>query len=198
MANRPLTAIHGGKMYRFIGQGQDKPPPTYMKVCEEILDHFSPPPRQDVTKPTEEEIELETGCQIIVNLIQEMNTNLIHFTSFTNYESELERRIIPLIYSTFEALDEDSANLLQSYFKAYGEMVRYYAQFSTREAIKEKYAQQSSEVQFSLTNEDHLEKFALQWLMRQGNCVDEVLLGMYKPQYVHDIYSKGKDYGILS
>ena len=130
-----------------------------------------------------------------------MNANLIHFSSFTNYESELERRIIPLIYSTFEALDEDSADLLQSYFKAYGDMVRYYAQFSTREELKKKYAEQMMnkiDVPFLLKNEDPLEKFALQWLMRQGHCIDEVLLGMYKPNYVHDIYSKAKEYGILS
>lgn len=42
-----------------------------------------------------------------------MNSQLTSFTSFEHYEDELGGSITPMIAEKFEALDEDSADLLQ-------------------------------------------------------------------------------------
>lgn len=53
------------------------------------------------------------GCRFLQQLVQDMNAQLTTFTSLEHYEAELGGSITPMIADKFEALDEDSADLLQ-------------------------------------------------------------------------------------
>lgn len=53
------------------------------------------------------------GCRFLQQLVQDMNAQLTTFTSLEHYEAELGENITPMIADKFEALDEDSADILQ-------------------------------------------------------------------------------------
>lgn len=53
------------------------------------------------------------GCRFLQQLVQDMNAQLTTFTSLEHYEAELGGSITPMIADKFEALDDDSADLLQ-------------------------------------------------------------------------------------
>lgn len=53
------------------------------------------------------------GCRLLQQLIQGLNSQLTHYTSFKHYESELSGHITPLLDDRFEELDETSAAMLQ-------------------------------------------------------------------------------------
>ncbi|CAN0551787.1 unnamed protein product, partial [Ectocarpus sp. 8 AP-2014] len=53
------------------------------------------------------------GCRFLQQLVQDMNAQLTTFTSLEHYEVELGGSITPMIADKFEALDDDSADLLQ-------------------------------------------------------------------------------------
>lgn len=53
------------------------------------------------------------GCRFLQQLVQDMNAQLTTFTCLEHYEAELGGSITPIIADKFEALDDDSADLLQ-------------------------------------------------------------------------------------
>lgn len=53
------------------------------------------------------------GCRFLQQLVQDMNAQLTTFTSLEHYEAELAGSITPMIAEKFEALDEDSGDILQ-------------------------------------------------------------------------------------
>lgn len=129
---------------------------------------------------TEEEKEVREGCRIIQELIREMNKQLTSFTSMEVYSQELERRIIPLIASTFESLDEEAADRLQSFFHHYGEMVRYNAAARVVDVCRG--------AGHVLKDQQLLHHYALQWLLEKvPNQLSTVLVGMPQEAYVQDI-----------
>jgi hypothetical protein len=59
---------------------------------------------------------------MIHDLDLKLTTNQVR--SFAAYEEDLYTKIVPLIHDTFEELDEDSAALLQRFFRAHGDAIR--------------------------------------------------------------------------
>jgi len=57
--------------------------------------------------------------------------------SYAAHEDELYNRIIPLIHDTFEAYDDETANVLQSFFGAYALAVKYAIAKNTRKLLRE-------------------------------------------------------------
>lgn len=53
------------------------------------------------------------GCRFLQQLVQDMNAQLTTFTSLEHYAAELGGSITPMIKDKFEALDDNSADLLQ-------------------------------------------------------------------------------------
>lgn len=134
---------------------------------------------------SEEERETREGCRIVQDLIRDMNKSLLQFTSMTLYETELDRRIIPLISSTFESVDEEAADRLQAFFGKYGEMVRYNAAAKVRELVQGPACPSGAHV---LGKGQALHEYALQWLLKKvPDQVSTVLVGMPREDYVRDV-----------
>lgn len=52
------------------------------------------------------------GCDLLQQLIKDMNGQLTKFTSLEHYEAVLAAHITPLIDSHFEGFDETSSSML--------------------------------------------------------------------------------------
>ncbi len=186
VANRPLTAVSQGGLYRLVNTAAISaggPPEGYMEACRGALDLFNPTALFEGKAEadlTEEEVETREGCRIIQELIRDMNRQLTSFTSAEAYTQELERRIIPMIASTFESLDEAAADALQAFFSKYGEMVRYHAALRAVEACKG--------AGHVLPEGGSLHEYALKWLLEKvPKQLTGVLVGMPQATYVEDV-----------
>ena len=84
---------------------------------------------------TAEERETLDGCKVMQSLLHEVDVGLDKMRSFAVHERELTRRIIPLIYDTFEEYDDDTAQVLQTFFAAYSLAVRYAIAKNTRQLL---------------------------------------------------------------
>ncbi|TFJ81062.1 hypothetical protein NSK_007705 [Nannochloropsis salina CCMP1776] len=188
-ANRPLTAVSQGGLYRLVNKAalSGEPPGGYMEACRTALEVFNPTSLFEgraEKELTEEELETREGCRIIQDLIRDMNRQLTSFTSTETYTQELERRIIPMIASTFESLDEDAADALQAFFVKYGEMVRYHAAMRAVEACKA-----AGHVLGGGVGKagEALHEYALRWsLDKVPRQLSGVLVGMPSEEYVHE------------
>jgi hypothetical protein len=109
-----------------------------------------------------------------------MNQQLPAFTSTESYTQELERRIIPMIASTFESLEDEAADRLQAFFQRYGEMVRFNAAERVTDVCKA-----SGHVP---AEGEPLHAYALRWLLaRVPKQLTTVLVGMPQEAYVKDV-----------
>ncbi len=125
------------------------------------------------------ELDIREGCRIIQDLIRDMNHQLPAFTSTESYTQELERRIIPLIASTFESLEDDAADRLQAFFQRYGEMVRFNAAERVTEACKA--------AGHAPAEGQPLHEYAMRWLLgRVPKQLTTVLVGMPQEAYVKE------------
>lgn len=123
-----------------------------------------------------------------------MNQQLPAFTSTESYTQELERRIIPLIASTFESLDDEAADRLQAFFQRYGEMVRFNAADRVSEVCRA-----SGHIP---PEGQPLHEYALRWLLaRVPKQLTTVLVGMPQEPYVKDVLRIAADsapaFGVL-
>lgn len=135
-----------------------------------------------VSKLTEEERETLEGCRVIQDLIRDLNKELVNFTSFAHYESELERKIIPMLTRTFESLDEDAVDKIQAFFVKYGELVRYNTATKTRELVCRPDCPTGPH---HLAPAQTLQDYSLRWLFaRCPEVLDVVLVGMHREDYV--------------
>ena len=85
---------------------------------------------------TMEERETLDGCKLVQSMIHDLDQDLDHIRSFAAHEEELYGRIIPLLYDTFEAIDDSTSDVLQAYFAAYALAVRYAIAKKTRQILK--------------------------------------------------------------
>lgn len=131
---------------------------------------------------TEEERETRQGCMIVQDLVRDLNKQLVHYTSFALFETELERRIIPLVYQTFEELDEDAVERLTTFFQRYGEMVRFNSSVQTRELVT---SARCPGGPHNIPAGQPLYDYALKWALGQ-EAVSTVLVGMGVEAYVEE------------
>ena len=82
-----------------------------------------------------EERETLDGCKLLRDMLHDMDASLEWTRSFDAYEDHLMNVAVPLIYGTFEELDEESAGILQLFFKAHGMAVRMAVARWTRDLL---------------------------------------------------------------
>ena len=73
---------------------------------------------------TVDERETVQGCRLLQQLLYDLDTSLSKSISFQDYENDLHTKVIPLIHNAFEELDDTSAHVLQTFFKAHGAAIR--------------------------------------------------------------------------
>ena len=115
-------------------------PAIYQIALQSAMSHFDAEEileAKQTRELTTEERETLDGCKLVQSMIHDLDSNLEHIRSFAAHEDELYGRIIPLLYDTFEAMDDDTSNVLQAYFAAYAVAVRYAIAKKTRQVLKE-------------------------------------------------------------
>ena len=118
------------------------PPSMYQVALQTALSHFDADPilelqAQGETLTTEQRETLE-GCKLFHSMLHDLDVGLEEISSFAAHEQELYQRIIPLIYDSFEEVDDTTSQVLQAFFVAYGMAVRYQIATKTRSLLTAK------------------------------------------------------------
>lgn len=108
-----------------------KTPSYYSSILNETMSHFDASHLIDIKTSgerqlTTEERETLDGCKLLSSMIHDLDLKVTtgQVRSFAAYEEDLYTKIVPLIHDTFEELDEESADLLQRFFRAHGDAIR--------------------------------------------------------------------------
>ena len=106
------------------------PPQAYQTALQAALQHFDAEDllqqqQQSTEKLTPEQEETLQGCRLLLQLLHELDTALDTVTSWDAHEQALVHQVIPRIHHTFEAYDDETAAVLQTFFAAYSTAVRF-------------------------------------------------------------------------
>jgi hypothetical protein len=116
------------------------PPSMYQVALQTALSHFDADALLEVQatgqKLTTEERETLEGCKLFQSMLHDLDAGLAQISSFAAHEQDLYQRIIPLIYDSFEELDDTTGQVLQAFFVAYGLAVRYQIATHTRRQVE--------------------------------------------------------------
>ncbi|KAL3801093.1 hypothetical protein HJC23_002386 [Cyclotella cryptica] len=113
-------------------------PSSYHGVLNAALSHFDADSILEASKEREltvEERETLDGCKLLRDMIHDLDASLDTMKSFAAYEEYLINVAVPLLYGSFEELDEESAGILQNFFAVHGMAVRMVVARWTREMI---------------------------------------------------------------
>jgi hypothetical protein len=113
-------------------------PSLYQGVLNAALSHFDADSILEASKEREltvEERETLDGCKLLRDMIHDLDASLDTMKSFAAYEEYLVNVAVPLLYGSFEELDEDSAGVLQAFFSVHGTAVRMVVARWTRELL---------------------------------------------------------------
>ncbi|KAL7470902.1 hypothetical protein ACHAXS_011188, partial [Conticribra weissflogii] len=113
-------------------------PSSYQPVLNAVLSHFDAESILEASRTREltvEERETLDGCKLLRDMIHDLDASLDDMRSFAAYEEYLMNVAVPLIYGSFEGLDEESAAMLQLFFRAHGMAVRMVVARWTRELL---------------------------------------------------------------
>ncbi|CAM9254982.1 unnamed protein product [Discosporangium mesarthrocarpum] len=183
MACHPLNASMGQSTYHLVDDAlRGGLPHDYMDVCRNVLEHFTMevPEGRELT---EQESDIIQGCRFIQQLVQDMNSQLVNFTSFQHYEAELAGSITPILNDKFEGMDEASADILQLFFERYGAMVRFSCAQHTRSMVMTGKGCPSGT--HDLPEALPLQQYAVRWVARQPGVACTVV-DMESPEHVKD------------
>lgn len=160
LANRPLNAQYGGRMYRLA----DYPlPETYETYLNELL------------------LLCSNGVLgSLSNLVMQLDEVKHRFGWVGEYESFLYSEVVPHIRNALASLEENEcaevAQRIALFLDAYGRAVAHECSRNVRQALREKLEGCAEALQLC----------ALDFLLAQPD-VDVVLLGMHRPLYVAEI-----------
>ena len=113
-------------------------PVAYQSILNTALSHFDADEILEVSRDREltvEERETLDGCKLLRDLIHDLDASLDSTRSFDAYEAHLINVAVPLIHGTFEELDEESARILQLFFRAHGMAARLAVARWTRDMV---------------------------------------------------------------
>lgn len=113
-------------------------PSLYQGILNAALSHFDADSILEASKEREltvEERETLDGCKLLRDMIHDLDASLDTMKSFAAYEEYLVNVAVPLLYGSFEELDEDSAGVLQAFFSVHGAAVRMVVARWTRELL---------------------------------------------------------------
>jgi aryl-alcohol dehydrogenase-like predicted oxidoreductase len=158
LANRPLNAQAGTKMYRLADYDE---PRDYYHHLNAILGLF----------------EQEQKLQSLYNLVTELDNTKHRFGWIGDYEQFFQLQIVPHLRQAFASLEErmqvSVAESLDQFFAQYALMVRYESAKNTRKELE-------AQLQGC---EALMQECAIRFLMEQET-VDYILAGMRKPAYI--------------
>jgi hypothetical protein len=113
-------------------------PTTYQSVLNATLSHFDADSILEASqsrKLTVEERETLDGCKLLRDMIHDLDVSVDDMKSFAAYEEYLMNVAVPLIYGSFEGLDEESASRLQEFLRVHGMTARLVVARWTREML---------------------------------------------------------------
>ena len=113
-------------------------PSAYQPILNAVLSHFDAEAILEASLEREltvEERETLEGCKLIRDMVHDLDVSLDTMKSFAAYEEYLVNVAVPLIYGSFEELDEESAGMLQLFFRVHGMAVRMVVSRWTREML---------------------------------------------------------------
>mmetsp|Transcript_39567 Transcript_39567/g.95656 ORF Transcript_39567/g.95656 Transcript_39567/m.95656 type:complete len:562 (-) Transcript_39567:45-1730(-) len=114
-------------------------PTIYQIALQTAMSHFDAEELLEIKQSrdlTMEERETLDGCKLVQSMIHDLDADLEHIRSFAAHEEELYSRIIPLLYDTFEAIDDRTSEVLSAFFAAYAVAVRYAIAKNTRQVLQ--------------------------------------------------------------
>eukprot|EP00527_Entomoneis_sp_CCMP2396_P002251 CAMPEP_0198146094 /NCGR_PEP_ID=MMETSP1443-20131203/27335_1 /TAXON_ID=186043 /ORGANISM="Entomoneis sp., Strain CCMP2396" /LENGTH=589 /DNA_ID=CAMNT_0043809929 /DNA_START=147 /DNA_END=1916 /DNA_ORIENTATION=+ len=178
----------------------DAPPQVYEIALKQAMAHFD---ATEILQAAEDGQELSTeqretldGCKLMQSLLHDVDNGLEQVRSFSLHEEFLSSKIIPLIHDTFESYDDDTAQVLKSFFAAYSLAVRHAIARNTRKLLKEGESANSTDMTVKtptypdLPSSMRLQEFAIRFLLsqKQGNkaLVDKIVVGCVEPDHVLD------------
>lgn len=187
------------------------PPQAYQIALKTAMAHFDASEileaKQRGEELTTEQRETLDGCKLMQSLLHDVDQSLENVRSFAQHEEDLYNKIIPLIQDTFEGYDEETAQILQSFFGAYSLAVRYAIAKNTRQVLVEgeKASDGSSKSKSSapkypdLSPDVRLQEYAIDFLLKADKSVDKLLIGFSEAEQIledmdiiHQHYSKQK------
>ena len=158
LANRPLNAQRGSKMYRLADYAE---PSDYYRHLNALLELFEPEPK----------------LQPLYNLLSELDRHRHRFGWIGDYEQFYHLQVLPLMRSVVKSLPEASramvAESLEQFFVQYAKMVAHECSLKTRRELAE-------ELQGCMKP---MQECAVDYLTGLDS-VDYVLAGMRKQAYV--------------
>ena len=113
-------------------------PTTYQSILNATLSHFDADSILEASQSrtlTVEERETLDGCKLLRDMIHDLDNNVDDMRSFAAYEEFLMNVAVPLIYGSFEGLDEESASRLQDFLRVHGLAARLVVARWTRELL---------------------------------------------------------------
>mmetsp|Transcript_17313 Transcript_17313/g.32837 ORF Transcript_17313/g.32837 Transcript_17313/m.32837 type:complete len:554 (-) Transcript_17313:93-1754(-) len=159
-----------------------QPPAAYQMALRTAMAHFDATEilelKQQGVDLTTEQRETLDGCKLMQSLLHDVDTSLENVRSFAQHEQDVYERIIPLIHDTFEGYDEETAQVLQSFFGAYSLAVRYAIAKNTRQVLVHGDKDDKSQAPKYPDLSPHvpLQEYALKFLLAAGP-IDKLLVG---------------------
>ncbi|KAL7426557.1 hypothetical protein ACHAXM_000507 [Skeletonema potamos] len=178
-------------------------PSAYQPILNAVLSHFDADAILEASREREltvEERETLDGCKLLRDMIHDLDSSLDTMKSFAAYEEYLVNVAVPLIYGSFEELDEESAGMLQLFFRVHGMAVRMVVARWTREMLttsreldkdqEKKMAKVRQMLGFgelksgyNIPDDTTLQEFALKKLLDES-AVKGVVIGCSRPEHV--------------
>ena len=177
----------------------DAPPQVYQVALQQAMAHFDATEilqaAQDGQELTTEQRETLDGCKLLQSLLHDVDNGLEKVRSFSLHEEFLSGKIIPLIYDTFESYDDDTANVLRSFFAAYSLAVRHAIARNTRTLLKEGESANAATALPTPTYPDlpdtmRLQEYALRFLLSEKSeatgkaLIDKIIIGCNEPDHI--------------
>lgn len=169
-------------------------PAAYQPILNAVLSHFDAEAILEASrerKLTMEERETLDGCKLLQGMLHDLDAGLDAMQSFAAYEDYLVKTVVPLIYGSFEGLDEESAGMLQVFFRVHGMAVRMVVTRWTRELLLADEGRSAAwtELGFGdfagieIPEDVTLQEFSLRHLLKD-EAVQSLVLGCSQPEHV--------------
>jgi len=153
-------------------------PAIYQIALQAAMSHFDAEELLEIKQERDlnvEERETLDGFKLVQSMIHDLDAELEKVRSFSAHEEELYGRIIPLLYDTFEAMDDRTSDVLQAYFAAYAVAVRYSIAKKTRQVLR-KGESSSSPTYPDIPSTMALQEYALRKMLADST-FDRLIVG---------------------
>lgn len=191
MVNRALTAVTSDRIYQLTtspaNTEEHSVEVAYAAVRDQLFDHLSPAEDSTTVVSPEEKAELEElleACAFLKKLVHDMESQLLEFDNVNHFSKDLQEKILPVLNEKLEGIDEQTFQLLSSYFLHYEHLIRYITEQKAREHVMKTIA--ATPDLEPVAEAELLQAYSLRYLLTHP-LVDTVLVGMNSEQQVEDI-----------